>query len=64
MMPVLAFQIVDPTTLGFNYELALTDAENALLQTPAPEDVAVMQVLFKKRRRRQGRGQPESTGHR
>src|SRR5574343_392258 len=33
---------------GFNYELALTDAENALLQSPAPEDVAVMQVLFKK----------------
>lgn len=46
--PNLAFQIVDPTSLGFNYELALTDAENALLQSPAPEDVAVMQVLFKK----------------
>ena len=45
--PELAFQIVDPTTLGFNYELALSDAENALLQSPAPEDVAVMQVLFK-----------------
>lgn len=46
--PNLAFQIADPTNLGFNYELALTDAENALLQSPAPEDVAVMQVLFKK----------------
>ena len=46
--PALAFQIVDPTTLGFNYELALSDAETALLQTPADEDVAVMQVLFKK----------------
>lgn len=46
--PNLAFQIVDPTSLGFNYELALTDAENALLQSPAAEDVAVMQVLFKK----------------
>jgi flagellar assembly factor FliW len=45
--PTLAFQIVDPTTLGFNYELVLTDAENALLQSPAPEDVVVMQVLFK-----------------
>lgn len=45
--PTLAFQIVDPTTLGFNYELALSDAENALLQSPAPEDVAVMQVLFR-----------------
>lgn len=46
--PNLAFQIADPSSLGFNYELALTDAENALLQSPAPEDVAVMQVLFKK----------------
>jgi flagellar assembly factor FliW len=46
--PNLAFQIVDPTTLGFNYELALSDAENALLLSPASEDVAVMQVLFRK----------------
>ncbi len=45
--PGLALQIVDPTTLGFNYELALSDAENALLQSPAPADVAVMQVLFR-----------------
>lgn len=45
--PALAFQIVDPTTLGFTYELALSEAENVLLQSPAPEDVAVMQVLFK-----------------
>ncbi|PKO49302.1 MAG: flagellar biosynthesis protein FliW [Betaproteobacteria bacterium HGW-Betaproteobacteria-4] len=45
--PMLAFQIVDPSTLGFNYELVLSDAENALLQSPAPEDVVVMQVLFK-----------------
>ena len=43
--PTLAFQIVDPTTLGFDYELALNDAENAILQSPAPEDVVVMQVL-------------------
>lgn len=45
--PALAFQIVDPTTMGFDYELALNDAENALLQSPAQEDVAVMQVLFR-----------------
>ncbi|HRG72237.1 MAG TPA: flagellar assembly protein FliW, partial [Thauera aminoaromatica] len=45
--PNLAFQIVDPVTLGFNYELNLSDAETALLQSPAPEDVLVMQVLFK-----------------
>ena len=46
--PLLAFQIVEPTVLGFSYELSLTDAEVALLQTPAPEDVVVMQILFKK----------------
>lgn len=46
--PNLAFQIVDPSTLGFNYELVLSDAETALLHSPAPEDVAVMQLLFKK----------------
>ena len=33
--PTLAFEIVDPTTLGFNYELALTDADNALPATCA-----------------------------
>jgi flagellar assembly factor FliW len=46
--PGLALQIVDPTTLGFHYELQLSDAESALLQSPAAEDVAVMQVLCKK----------------
>lgn len=46
--PALALLIVDPATLGFNYELALSDAETALLQSPADADVAVMQVLFKK----------------
>jgi len=43
----LAFQIVDPTALGFHYELSLTDAENAVLQTPSVDDVAVMLILFK-----------------
>ncbi|MCL2345670.1 MAG: flagellar assembly protein FliW [Desulfobulbus sp.] len=46
--PSLALQIVDPTTLGFHYELHLSDAETALLKAPAAEDVAVMQVLYKK----------------
>lgn len=45
--PGLAFQIVDPTAMGFNYELVLSDAENALLQTPEAEDVAVMLIMFK-----------------
>lgn len=46
--PALALQIVDPAALGFNYELVLSDVETALLQSPAAEDVMVMQVLFKK----------------
>lgn len=46
--PHLAFQIVDPTAVGFHYELALNDAETALLGNPAPEDVAVMLILFKR----------------
>lgn len=46
--PALAFQIVEPSVIGFNYELALSDAENAILQSPAEEDVVVMQVLYKK----------------
>ncbi len=45
--PALAFQIADPTGSCFNFELALTDAEIAALQNPAPEDVAVMLVLFR-----------------
>lgn len=46
--PMFAVQIAEPGSLGFNYELDLTDAESALLNNPAPEDVLVMQVLFKK----------------
>ena len=46
--PMLAFQIIDPAALGFNYELALSDAENALLNSPAAEDVLVMLVLTRK----------------
>jgi flagellar assembly factor FliW len=46
--PGLALQIVDPTTLGFHYELQLSDAEAALLKSPAEDDVVVMQVLYKK----------------
>lgn len=45
--PHVALQIVDSTTMGFHYELALSEAETTLLQNPAPEDFAVMLVLFK-----------------
>lgn len=43
----VALQIIDPTAMGFHYELALSDAETALLQTPVAEDVAVMLVVYK-----------------
>lgn len=43
--PAFAVQIIDPTTLGFNYELALSDSENAVLASPTAEDVAVMLVV-------------------
>lgn len=45
--PTLAFQIIDPSTLGYSYELLLSDEENELLCSPAVDQVAVMQVLMK-----------------
>ena len=43
----MAFQIIDPTAIGFQYELELSDAERAALKVEQPEDVAVMLLLFK-----------------
>lgn len=43
----LALQIIDPAALGFTYELALTDAESALIKLDNPADAAVVLVLFK-----------------
>ncbi|MGL5632417.1 MAG: flagellar assembly protein FliW [Azovibrio sp.] len=45
--PAVALQIIDPVTLGFTYELALTDDEIAKIKLTDPADVAVMLVLFK-----------------
>lgn len=45
--PAVALQIIDPATLGFTYELALTDDESAKIKLTDPADVAVMLVLFK-----------------
>lgn len=48
--PHVAFQIVDPTVFGFDYELALTDAETSMLkigQNGTENDVAVMLILFR-----------------
>lgn len=46
--PAVAFQIADPTSFGFNYELELSPAEAALLKADSPEDIAVMLVLFRR----------------
>ncbi len=46
--PAVAFQIIDPASLGFSYELELSDEDNDKLCSPKPEDLAVMQVLFKR----------------
>jgi len=45
--PTVAFQIIDPSVLGFSYELALTEEEMAKLKAPSMEDLAVMLVLAK-----------------
>lgn len=44
--PALALQIIDPSAIGFNYELALSDDELTLLGNPKPEDISVMLTLF------------------
>jgi len=43
----LAFHIVDPTQLGFNFEIVLSDAETALLKLSDPLDAAVAVILWK-----------------
>jgi len=43
----VAFQIIDPTAIGFQYELQLNAEEMAVLKVEKPEDVAVMLLLFK-----------------
>lgn len=48
--PAVAFQIIDPKSLGFEYELALTEEEASMLKLGSEgseADVAVMLTLFK-----------------
>lgn len=55
--PNVAFQIIDPTVLGFEFELALSDEETSLLKIGSigtESDIAVMLTLFK-----QGEGEKE-----
>lgn len=45
--PELAFHIVDPAQLGFSYEIALTDAETAMLELADPSDAVVVVIVWK-----------------
>lgn len=45
--PSVAFQIIDPAALGFSYELGLSNEDSATLMYPKPEDLVVMQILFR-----------------
>lgn len=46
--PTLAIQIIDPTVLGFHYELELSDDEMAKLKVERAEDVMVMLAVYKR----------------
>lgn len=43
--PDASFSVVDPTLLGFHYELTLQDDEIALIQMERVDDVAVLLML-------------------
>ena len=45
--PALAFHITDPSQLGFNFEVMLSDDETALLKLGDPLDAAVAVILWK-----------------
>ena len=45
--PDITFTLVDPEMYGLNYTLALTDAEETLLQVERPDDVVVLLMLWK-----------------
>ncbi len=40
------FTLVDPTVIGFNYELTLSDEEQQLLEAKSADEVAVFMMLF------------------
>ncbi|HUW50370.1 MAG TPA: flagellar assembly protein FliW [Sulfuricella sp.] len=45
--PDVAFSLVDPATFGLNYEFALTDEEEKLLQMGNVADIAVLLITYK-----------------
>lgn len=45
--PDVAFALVNPAMFGLNYEFALTDEEEKLLQVKNVEDIAVLLIAYK-----------------
>lgn len=45
--PDVAFNIADPAVLGFNFEIALSDEESALLDLGDPAEAVVVVLLVK-----------------
>jgi flagellar assembly factor FliW len=45
--PDVAFALVDPAVFGLNYEFALTDEEERLLQMDSVDDIAVLLIAYK-----------------
>lgn len=54
--PALAFQIIDPSTLGFNYELVLSDEESTKLKLKDVGDMVVMLILYRQEDNAKGIG--------
>lgn len=44
----VAFQIADPVSYGFHYELQLTDEESTKLKAASPSELSVMLILFRR----------------
>lgn len=45
--PDIAFTVADPALLGFNYEIALSDAESESIDLKDPAEAAVIVLLIK-----------------
>lgn len=45
--PHVALQIVDPSVLGFDYQLELSEEEAAGIKLENPEDIAVMIIVYR-----------------
>lgn len=45
--PDVSFNLIDPTRLGLNYEISLSDEESSLLQIGNPDAVSVLLLVSK-----------------